>query len=42
MRIIQRILKSYYVNPEKAQKYFEVFKPEVILSYIVDIEIINY
>jgi hypothetical protein len=38
MRIISRILKSYYVNQEKAQEYFKIFKPEVILSYIVGIE----
>jgi hypothetical protein len=38
MRIIQRILKSHYINPEKTAKYFAVFKPEVILSYIIGIE----
>ena len=38
MRIINRILKSYYVNPKKAQEYFKIFKPEVILSYVRDID----
>lgn len=38
MRIINRILKSYYINPEKAREYFKIFKPEVILSYVRDID----
>jgi hypothetical protein len=37
-RIINRILKSHYVNPEKAQEYFKIFRPEVILSYVQDID----
>jgi hypothetical protein len=38
LRIINRILKSHYVDAKKAQKYFDTIKPEVILSYIQGIE----
>lgn len=39
LMIINKILKSLYVNKDnKASEYFKLMRPEVILSYVKDIE----
>lgn len=37
LSIINKILLSNYVDKKKAQKYFNIIRPEVILSYVKDI-----
>jgi hypothetical protein len=36
--IITKILKNHYIDAKKAQQFFEIYTPDVILSHIPDID----
>jgi hypothetical protein len=41
-KILYKILYKNYISPEKAQKYFKIMRPEVILKYVIkDKEFLN-